>query len=129
MRFAPGLASKPTRDPLRGQLFENLVVADAWKRRFHAGKAPRLAFLRTGKGFEIDLLSTAGRRLRPVEIKSAKTWHDSFAVLLRHFMAKTPEAEAPCVVYDGESLVFSDGLRARNFHDFARDPLDQAPQP
>jgi hypothetical protein len=25
--------------------------------------------------------------------------------------------------------VFSDGLRARNFHDFARDPLDQAPQP
>ena len=44
-------------------------------------------------------------------------------------MAKTPEAEAPCVVYDGESLVFSDGLRARNFHDFARDPLDQAPQP
>ncbi len=45
-----------------------------------------------------------------------------------HFMAKTPEAEAPCVVYDGESLVFSDGLRARNFHDFARDPLDQSPQ-
>lgn len=62
-------------------------------------------------------------------MKSAKTWHDSFAVPLRHFMAKTPEAEAPCVVYDGESLVFSDGLRARNFHDFARDPLDQSPQP
>lgn len=110
--------AQAARDPLRGALFENLVVADAWKRRAHAGKEPRLAFLRTGKGFEIDLLLTAGRRLFPVEIKSAKTWHDSFAAPLRRFMAQTPGAEAPCVVYDGESLEFSDGLRARNFHDF-----------
>ena len=106
------------RDPLRGCLFENLVVADAWKRRAHAGAEPRLAFLRTGKGFEIDLLLTAGRRLRPVEIKSAMTWHDSFAAPLRRFVAKVPECENPCVVYDGTALDFSDGLRARNFRDF-----------
>lgn len=123
----PGLAAwllgietpeQAARDPLRGSLFENLVVADAFKRRTHAGEEPRLAFLRTEKGFEIDLLLTAGRRLRPVEIKSAMTWHDSFAASLRRFAAKTPEAEAPCVVYDGTPLDFADGLHARNFRDF-----------
>ena len=46
------------------------------------------------------------------------TWHDTFAASLRRFAAKTPEADAPCVIYDGAPLDFADGLRARNFRDF-----------
>ena len=106
------------RDPLRGQLFENMVVADAWKRRAHAGRDPNLSFLRTEKGFEIDLIFSVARRLRPIEIKSAMTWRETFASALRRFVAEIPEAENPMVVYDGEPMDRTDGLRIRNFRDF-----------
>jgi predicted AAA+ superfamily ATPase len=60
-----------SRDPLRGNLFENMVVSDVMISRLNRGKYPRLFFLRTEKGFEIDLLVQEGRSLRPIEIKSA----------------------------------------------------------
>jgi hypothetical protein len=38
--------------------------------------------------------------------------------LFENYVAKVPECENPCVVYDGTALDFSDGLRARNFREF-----------
>ena len=106
------------RDPLRGALFENLVVAEALKQRANAGASPDLWFLRTEDGFEIDLLRSSGRRLRPVEIKSAATWHDSFARQVRTFVRDVPEAGPPAVVYDGTDLDLSDGVSVRNVRSF-----------
>ena len=106
------------RDPLRGALFENLVVAEALKQRANAGLSPDLWFLRTEDGFEIDLLRSSGRKLRPVEIKSAATWHDSFARQVRAFARDTPEAGPPAVVYDGDDLELSDGVSVRNVRSF-----------
>ena len=110
--------SQMTRDPLRGHLFENMVVADAWKRRAHAGREPNLSFLRTEKGFEIDLIMESGRDVRPVEIKSAMTWRNEFASALRRYADETPGCVRPTVVYDGGEIRFSDGLAALNFRDF-----------
>ena len=106
------------RDPLRGHLFENLVVADVLKRRVHAGGEPNLFFLRTEKGFEIDLVATTGREVRPVEIKSAMTWRSEFATALKRFVMSEPGCISPTVVYDGEAIDFSDGIQAVNFRDF-----------
>lgn len=106
------------RDPLRGHLFENLVVADVLKRRVHAGREPNLFFLRTEKGFEIDLVATTGREVRPVEIKSAMTWRSEFAAALKRFVMSEPGCISPTVVYDGEAIDFSDGIQAVNFRDF-----------
>ena len=106
------------RDPLRGVLFENLVVAEALKQRANAGVSPDLWFLRTEDGFEIDLLKSSGRKLHPVEIKSAATWHDSFARQVRAFVRDVPEAGPPAVVYDGTDLDLSDGVAVRNVRSF-----------
>lgn len=106
------------RDPLRGALFENLVVAEVLKQRAHAGKVPNLWFLRTEDGFEIDLLRSSGRVLRPVEIKSAVTWHDSFARQVRAFVRENPGTPEPAVVYDGADLDLSDGVSVRNVRSF-----------
>ena len=64
------------RDPLRGALFENLVVMEALKHRFHRGLRSNLAFFRDVKGNEIDLLLEYGRELFPIEIKSGATVPD-----------------------------------------------------
>lgn len=109
------------RDPLRGNLFENMVVADAMKQRANLGKDPRLSFLRTGSGFEVDLLATSGGEVRPIEIKSSMTWHAEFSAGPLRFAAATPRAVSPTVVYDGADMDLSNGVSVRNFRTFRMD--------
>ena len=73
------------RDPLHGNLFENMVVADALKERFNQGRDPSLYFWRDTNGNEIDLLWERQRELVPMEIKSAMTWNKGFPKAIRRF--------------------------------------------
>jgi len=93
-----------SRDPLRGNLFENMVVAEARKQATNAGRDPRMAFYRTEKGFEVDLILQRGAQVRPVEIKSAQTFDKSFVRNLTTYAEGDPAATAPLLVYDGEPL-------------------------
>ena len=62
-----------SRDPLRGNLFENLVVMEALKYRLHRGRRSNLHFYRDSNGNEVDLLLNYGPDLFPVEIKAGMT--------------------------------------------------------
>tara|TARA_B110000037_G_scaffold53388_1_gene65401 strand:+ start:6508 stop:7548 length:1041 start_codon:yes stop_codon:yes gene_type:complete len=73
------------RDPLHGNLFENMVVADALKERFNQGRDPSLYFWRDTNGNGIDLLWERQRELVPMEIKSAMTWNKGFPKAIRRF--------------------------------------------
>lgn len=91
------------RDPLRGALFENLVVIEALKDRFNAGESGELCFYRDSGGNEVDLLVPDGRRLRAIEIKAGATVNPDYFRGLRAFGAHQPQAEGGgCVVYGGE---------------------------
>ncbi|MBP5320965.1 MAG: ATP-binding protein [Kiritimatiellae bacterium] len=106
------------RDPLRGNLFENMVIADAMKQRANLGKDPRLSFLRTGAGFEIDLITSGGGEVRPIEIKSSMSWHSDFASGPLRFATETPRSVSPTVIYDGADMDLSNGVSVRNFRTF-----------
>lgn len=97
------------RDPLRGQLFENMVVSDVRKQLLNRGKDARLSFLRTGKGFEVDLVISVGTQVCGVEIKSAMTYRRSLAENLRTFAAGEPNATGTALVYDGADIPSVDG--------------------
>ena len=73
------------RDPLRGNLFENMVVADLVKFCLNRGRTPDLHFYRDSNGVEVDLLLTDGRTVHPIEIKSSSTYHPDFTKGLRSF--------------------------------------------
>ncbi len=64
-----------SRDPLRGQLFENFVVVELMKQRLNRGLNPHLYFFRDQSGNEIDVLYQRSNELVPIEIKSAMTFH------------------------------------------------------
>lgn len=101
-----------TRDPLVGNLFENLVVLEALKCRYNRGATAGLYFFRDNHGNEIDLLHKSGSQLTGVEIKAAATWNSSFKKsLLRFSQALTPLAQR-YVIYNGDAIEFSDGVRA-----------------
>lgn len=104
-----------TRDPLVGNLFENLVVLELLKTRYNQGHSAGLYYFRDSHGNEIDLMYKASGGLTGVEIKSATTWNPDFQRGLKHFsQANTPLRQA-AVVYNGAPLAFSDGTKAVNF--------------
>ena len=111
-------AEQLSRDPLRGSLFENLIVMDAVKWFKNRDENAQFHFLRTQTGFEIDLLIETAGRLRPVEIKSSSTCRDSLASNVRRFAREEATAENPTLVYDGEDYPERLGVEWVNFRRF-----------
>ena len=93
-----------SRDPLRGQLFENLVVMDIRKGFTNRGRDSRMAFYRTEKGFEVDLIVRQGTRVRPIEIKSAMTFNGKLTANLQKYTDEDLTAETPLLIYDGDPV-------------------------
>ena len=100
------------RDPLMGQIFENLIVIEALKARYNHGQTANLYFYRDSHGNEIDLLHKSGNRMLGMEIKAASTWHPSFKKTLNRFAETVHPLTDKRVVYRGRPLAFEDGIAA-----------------
>ncbi len=91
-----------SRHPLRGSLFENLVIIEALKYRYHRGKRNNLYFWRDAKGNEVDLLIENGPDAVPVEIKAGATISEDYFKGLRAFSARLPvPPPVSALVYGG----------------------------
>jgi predicted AAA+ superfamily ATPase len=89
--------------PLRGSLFENMVITEFLKENFSRGTSGNLFFWRDNTGNEIDLILDQDNKLIPVEIKSGQTITDEYFKNLR-FWAKISGSESGYVVYGGQDL-------------------------
>jgi predicted AAA+ superfamily ATPase len=92
------------RDPLLGNLFENMVATEALKANLNAGKDPDLYFFRDSQGLEVDLLLVCGRKLIPIEIKAAHTPHQDLSRGLQRFATLAQETQHPTVIYAGRNI-------------------------
>jgi predicted AAA+ superfamily ATPase len=63
---------------MRGQLFENLIIAEFLKYRVHRGMQADLFFWRDKTGNEVDCIIESGQKVIPVEIKSGSTLNEDF---------------------------------------------------
>lgn len=95
-----------SRDPLRGNVFENMVVIEALKFRYNRGKRNNLFFYRDSNGNEVDLLAQQGRDLSAIEIKAGATINPDYFKGLRQFRKTVGEEwnVAAGVVYGGEDI-------------------------
>ncbi len=64
--------------PLRGSIFEGMVVTELIKKRTNAGLPINLYYWRDKTGHEIDVIIDNGNKLLPIEIKSGKTVNMEF---------------------------------------------------
>ena len=112
-------ADMVSRDPLIGNLFENMVIVEALKARLNSGNTPEMYFFRDQRGFEIDMLIAANRKLYPYEIKSARTWSADFAGNLKTFAERDEIIEKGTVIYAGD-LKRTGNPAAINFRDTAK---------
>ena len=94
-------AAQVATHPLRGALFENLVVAEALKHRFNRGRDFNLSFFRDSKGLECDLLYEIGRGINAIEIKSGATVSSDYFTSANRVADLIPAVAAKTVVYGG----------------------------
>lgn len=94
--------SHVSRHPLRGNLFENLIVIEALKYRYNRGKRSNIYFWRDAKGNEIDLVIESGPDIATVEIKAGATVSGDWFKGLHTFAAKLPTPpKANALIYGG----------------------------
>ncbi len=94
-------AEQVTTHPLRGALFENMVVAETLKYRLNRGRQPNLSFFRDSRGLECDLFYETGRGIHAIEVKSGATVSSDYFVSLNRIAKLIPNIDAKTVVYSG----------------------------
>lgn len=110
--FLLGIRSRDqaSRDPLRGNLYENLMILEIRKAMFNRGERPDLYFYRDSNGNEVDLLIRTPSGILPVEIKSSATFNKNFLKGIEHFRKVSVDClQHAYVLYNG-----NDDLNIRN---------------
>lgn len=103
------------RDPLRGGLYENLVILEFMKAFHNRGRRPQLTFFRDTHGNEVDLLIRRQRTLIPVEIKSSQTFSEKFLKGIRRFRTLSPDCGPEgYVLYNGRETFHIEGVTVQN---------------
>ena len=101
--------------PLRGALFENLVVMDMIKNQENLALDPELYFYRDQNKVEVDVIYRSGDALIPIEIKSAETFHPEFAKSIASFQSYAKRAGKGAVLYAGDLEFESENYSVLNF--------------
>lgn len=103
--FLLGIESKEQlqNHPLRGNIFENLVVAEFLKSRYNAGKEPNVYFYRDSQQKEVDIIQERDFDcLYAFEVKSARSYHSDFEKNLNYFRSLFKESvKSTQTLYDG----------------------------
>jgi predicted AAA+ superfamily ATPase len=112
--------SQLSRDPLRGALFENMVIMEFIKSRFNKGLDSRYHFYRDNHGNEIDLIEPSGNNIKGVEIKSSQTFNKDFLKGLNYLKNIYLErCKNNMLIYDGENIGKINHVEVINFRDLA----------
>lgn len=92
-----------SRDPLRGNLFENAIYLELKKHRMNQGLDSQLFYYRDQQKNEIDFIFKKGHILVPIEIKSSRTFHPQFLDTIKFFQNLAQErVEQGFVIYGGD---------------------------
>ena len=90
--------------PLRGQIFENMVVCEFLKQQYNQGQDNNLYFYRDKGQHEVDLIQEDGINLSAYEIKLSANIHTDFYKNLQYFRALFPnETVVTQVINTGEN--------------------------
>lgn len=95
--------------PLKGALFENLVIAEKVKQKLNAVEDPAFYYFRDNTGHEVDLLEDTGAGVVSYEIKSTQTLSSSAFKGLDFYKKLNPQNKKSCLIYTGRDHVIRYG--------------------
>jgi hypothetical protein len=88
--------------PLRGAIFEGMVISELVKSRLHTGMPMNLYYWRDKTGREINVIVDEGEALIPIEIKSGATVSSDYFKNIRYWR-NLSHATRAFVLYDGDT--------------------------
>lgn len=88
--------------PLRGQVFETMVVIEAYKAALNKGQQAAIYFWRDSAGQEVDLLTQRDGVFESYEIKSGSTFSADWFKQLTKLEKLNPNAARSTVIYGGD---------------------------
>ena len=91
--------------PLKGYLFENMIVIEKLKQKLNHAKEPSLYYFRDNIGNEVDLLEDLGQQVHSYEIKLAQTLNSSLFKGLNFYKKLNPENKKSFLIYTGKDKV------------------------
>ena len=83
-------AKQAMNHPLRGALFESMVIMELIKTRYNKGLDHNLYFYRDSNHNEVDILFKHSHKLVPIEIKSSSTFNTEFLKGLKYIKKILP---------------------------------------
>ena len=99
----------------KGALFENYVVAELLKAKYNRGLHSELFYWRDNKGVEVDVIVDTGKKLIPLEVKSAQTFRDELLKSIRAWNGYSRN-KGGALLYDGKAAFHSnDGIEVCNW--------------
>lgn len=105
-------AEQARTHPMRGALFENLVIAECMKVFVHQRQSPPLYYWRDQTGHELDLIVEEEDALYATEIKSGQTVSGDMFNTLRWWSTHTGlDPETTTLVYGGDRSFSREGIR------------------
>ena len=100
--------------PLRGAIFETMVVSDLMKNYLNKGIEPPIFFWRDKTGHEIDVIIDLGDKMIPIEIKSGKTVTSDWFKNLKYWQNLSHQNGA-FVLYGGKQMQKRTNLTVLNW--------------
>lgn len=109
------------RDPLRGQLIENMVVIELLKYRLNRNESGNFYFYRDNNMNEVDVIFKKGSQLVPIEIKAAQTFNIEFLKGLKYFKTIAHKTvSGGYLIYTGSYEQKIDNFSVLNYKNFAK---------
>lgn len=117
MVYLLGITSPEQLDthPLRGAVFENMIVSEMIKRAYNDNHKPSLYFYREQSGKEVDLLQESADGIDLFEIKSSQTYRKEFILPMDYLKGVIKQENIRrTLIYDGATIAPS----IYNFRDY-----------
>lgn len=104
------------RHPLRGEIFENLILLELIKNDTNRGIEPRLFFYRDSRQNEVDIIKPIGNDLIAIEIKSSHTFNNAFLKPMTKFEALAKGRHVKkALIYSGQQEQIINGTQVLNY--------------
>src|SRR3990167_420559 len=108
------------RNPIRGHLFENLVMLEIMNAKLNQGLDSKLYYYRDNHQNEVDLIIQQGHQLIPIEIKSTQTFNPVLLKNLKFYQNLVGErCPKGLLIYAGEQEQWVGNIYVMNYKNCA----------
>ena len=100
---------------LYGNLFENYVVSQIYKKEFAHNTKAESYYFRSSNSEEIDLIITRGEKREFLEIKAGQSFKTGMCAAMEKYMEENDQGY---LLYNGEKFAYKEKVKVINFQDY-----------